>query len=42
MSRGSRDPVTGILKGSMRDNYSEHGVEEVSRVLLRTYITTVG
>ena len=30
MSRGSRDAKQGILKTSMRDNYSEHGVEEVS------------
>ena len=30
MSRGSRDTTQGILKSSMRDNYSEHGVEEVS------------
>ena len=32
MSRGDREITQGILKHSMRDNYSEHGVEEV-----RTY-----
>ena len=36
MSRGNRDAAAGILKSSMRDNYSEHGVDEASfpRVLL--------
>lgn len=29
MSRGNREATQGILKHSMRDNYSEHGVEEV-------------
>ena len=32
MSRGSRDPTKGILKSSMRENYSEHGVDEVSPI----------
>ncbi|KAJ8501944.1 hypothetical protein ONZ51_g282 [Trametes cubensis] len=29
MSRGDREAATGILKGSMRDNYTEHGVDEM-------------
>ena len=30
MSRGNRDAASGILKSSMRDNYTEHGVDEAS------------
>ncbi|OCH91891.1 hypothetical protein OBBRIDRAFT_825085 [Obba rivulosa] len=37
MSRGSREPITGILKGSMRDNYSEHGVGEYYKKVGATY-----
>ena len=33
MSRGDREAATGILKGSMRDNYTEHGVDEVRLTL---------
>ncbi len=29
MSRGNREVSTGNIKLSMRDNYSEHGVEDV-------------
>ena len=29
MSRGHRDATFGILKASMRDNYTEHGVDDV-------------
>ena len=31
MSRGDRVAVSGNLSTSMRDNYGEHGVEEVCR-----------
>lgn len=31
MSRGNRETTVGNLKGSMRENYSEHGVEEAGR-----------
>lgn len=30
MSRGNREASLGNLKNSMRDNYTEHGVDEVS------------
>lgn len=30
MTRGNRDVAFGILKSSMRDNYTEHGVDEVN------------
>ena len=33
MSRGKRDAASGILKSSMRDNYTEHGVDEVRTCL---------
>ena len=32
MPRGNRDASSGILKNSMRDNYTEHGVDEVSTI----------
>ncbi|KAI8986081.1 hypothetical protein BD414DRAFT_48817 [Trametes punicea] len=37
MSRGDRETVIGILKGSMRDNYSEHGVDEYYKKVGATY-----
>ncbi|KZT11979.1 uncharacterized protein LAESUDRAFT_640702 [Laetiporus sulphureus 93-53] len=37
MSRGSREATSGILKGSMRDNYSEHGVEQYYKKVGATY-----
>ncbi|EKM51536.1 uncharacterized protein PHACADRAFT_261735 [Phanerochaete carnosa HHB-10118-sp] len=37
MSRGNREITQGILKHSMRDNYSEHGVEEYYRKVGATY-----
>ena len=37
MSRGNRDAASGILKSSMRDNYTEHGVDEASP--LRTLLS---
>ncbi|CDO76089.1 hypothetical protein BN946_scf184649.g15 [Trametes cinnabarina] len=37
MSRGDREAATGILKGSMRDNYTEHGVDEYYRKVGATY-----
>lgn len=36
MSRGSRAPVTGNISLSMRDNYGEHGVEQVCFALKLT------
>lgn len=29
MSRGNREAVSGIINHSMRNNYSEYGVDEV-------------
>ncbi|GJF00391.1 hypothetical protein PsYK624_166780 [Phanerochaete sordida] len=37
MSRGDREITQGMLKHSMRDNYSEHGVEEYYRKVGLTY-----
>lgn len=37
MSRGNRESASGNLKGSMRDNYSEYGVEEYYRKVGATY-----
>ncbi|KAI0826867.1 hypothetical protein BC628DRAFT_1319253 [Trametes gibbosa] len=37
MSRGDREPATGILRGSMRDNYTEHGVDEYYKKVGATY-----
>ncbi|KAI0953492.1 hypothetical protein AcW1_007694 [Taiwanofungus camphoratus] len=37
MSRGNRETTVGNLKGSMRENYSEHGVEEYYRKVGATY-----
>ncbi|KAI0657350.1 hypothetical protein C8Q70DRAFT_919587 [Cubamyces menziesii] len=37
MSRGDREAATGILKGSMRDNYTEHGVDEYYKKVGATY-----
>ncbi|KAI0356423.1 hypothetical protein OH77DRAFT_1423356 [Trametes cingulata] len=37
MSRGNREAATGILKGSMRDNYTEHGVDEYYKKVGASY-----
>ncbi|KAI0712250.1 hypothetical protein C8Q76DRAFT_622592 [Earliella scabrosa] len=37
MSRGKRDAASGILKSSMRDNYTEHGVDEYYKKVGATY-----
>ncbi|KAI0699141.1 hypothetical protein BC835DRAFT_600194 [Cytidiella melzeri] len=37
MSRAHREGTPGILKHSMRDNYSEHGVDEYYKKVGRTY-----
>lgn len=37
MSRGHRDATFGILKASMRDNYTEHGVDEYYKKVGATY-----
>ncbi|KAI0667599.1 hypothetical protein C8Q78DRAFT_312476 [Trametes maxima] len=37
MPRGNREAATGILKSSMRDNYTEHGVDEYYQKVGATY-----
>ncbi|KAL4251896.1 hypothetical protein ABKN59_002680 [Abortiporus biennis] len=37
MSRGNRDSAAGIIKNSMRDNYSEYGVDEYYKKVGTTY-----
>ncbi|KAI0766391.1 hypothetical protein BD413DRAFT_636169 [Trametes elegans] len=37
MSRGDRNAATGNLKGSMRDNYTDHGVDQYYKKVGATY-----